>query len=164
MLIEFGCRRPEPPWTPRSNEIHRPNPLLIPAPETNDDDGLGMRFRKQLRIDRGVELKDISLLELTRSVVWWLEKVCHQHSKLFQSHLTSKIYQGQKNTQGVLTLAEMETLQYINLRKAAWITDIFEEHETLRNSEDDKSFWRAYCQKLKKVRRNFGFLMVQIPK
>lgn len=83
MLVQFGCRRSEPPWAPRLSEIHRPNPPLMAAPKANDDDGLGQRFRNQLRIDRGVELKDISLLELTRSVVWWLEMVRHRHPKLF---------------------------------------------------------------------------------
>lgn len=71
------------------------------------------------------------------------------------SPVSSEIHQGRKNTRGALTLAAIETLQYINLRKAAWIADVFEEHKTLRNSGDDKSFWHAYCQKLKKVRRNF---------
>lgn len=49
-------------------------------------------------------------------------------------------------------MEKIDTLQYINLRKAAWITDGFEEHEELRNLGDDESFWHLYCQELKKVR------------
>lgn len=153
-MLLSGCGKSESSiWTPRQRAQVSRNP---PVPETNNEDSLDQRFHDQLREDKGVELKDIPLLQLTRSVIWWLEMVC-QYSKIFQSYLTSDIYQGRNNERDAPTPGTLRTLQYINLRKASWIANGLEKNENLRNRTDDRSFWYSYCQKLKKVRQNFSF-------
>lgn len=89
LIIDFGRVERKPDWAPRPKEIRIRIPL-VPALEIKSIDSLDHRLRNQLRDDRGVELKDIPLSELTKSVVWWLEKVCFQDSKAFQSYLTSR--------------------------------------------------------------------------
>lgn len=100
MLVQAGYQTPQlqPLWSRRPRPIEicaleiAPENVPTPKAKANDEDGLNQRFLNQLRRDRGVGLKDVSLLELTRSVVWWLEMVCCQYSMPLQSHLTSKIY------------------------------------------------------------------------
>lgn len=91
MLVQFGCKKPESGWVrgPTEIRVHIPPPLEI---KSSSIDSLDQRFRNQLIYDRGLELREIPLSELTKSVVWWLEKVYYQCPKVSEIYLTNGDY------------------------------------------------------------------------
>ncbi|KAH8145158.1 uncharacterized protein LAJ45_10822 [Morchella importuna] len=156
LLQRFNCQpgpsMPVEPLERRPRAVPPPPPPPPPALEITTD-SLDIRFKNQMRDDGEdtvSELTDVTVGELTKSAVIWLEK-------------------GRHTVDDATDMAKLTPTQYLWLRKAKWIVTSFNGHPELQKLAltDKDSLLHKLCRKLeneiKEVFNDMKIKGLQIP-
>lgn len=151
LLQRFNCQNAGGPALAEPRE-RRPRAAPPPALDITTD-SLDVRFKNQMRDDGEdtvSELTDVTVGELTKSAVIWLEKA-------------------KKAVDETTVMGKLTPVQYLWLRKAKWIIASFKGHPELQKIAlaDEDSLLHRLCRKLeeemKKVFNDMKLKKLQIP-